>query len=658
MADPIPLDVARRRRKKVQDDLPPEDDQDQVEQCPVIALGHCDGKFYFLDTAGQQRALTARALGSRSELTALFVGHREWLETMFKQRRTIKEMVGGETVISHTEVGFNAADAAAFLMREAGAAGIFGPHIPIRHPGIWRDAEGRPAVHCGDAILIGGTWRNAGARIDGTIWVSGPPLPRPDRPCGPDVGRAFQEDLQRLWTFRSPAGAIICAGMVGTGLLGAAPSWRPNAFLRAEPGSGKTLLMEAMRACAPVHHHTNDTSAAGVLGAMNGKAMQVFIDEPTDRVDQEGAQKLMDLVLAASGGEGVKGFRGTVDGGVRTIQMIGSFVYGAVSTPELQAQHLRRITMVDLVKPGAGEDHRKEMEALAARMRSDAARLWGRMLAHWPEWLQAEAAYRNTLAAAGCAAGEMDQMAAILAGWWIMTEDGVPNARDARVGVTAVQDFVRVAEDVAEDSGPRRVVEMLMSARVQYDGSTRQEQIGALLERAFERNISGYDVDSVQRANECLGRYGIRVICAKDEQSRQGRAIPRAADGDGIWLLPGVVRGLFNGSRFEGTRWQIELMRLPTARPSGRLTVQVGGVRGKPFWLGRADLDPAEPIGFGELLKQLDGIKPAELLAMIDHYGDRFPTVQRFGLVHSGWLFDLGVVTTFVNRMHKKAPPD
>ena len=59
MADPIPLDQARRRKKQG-DDLPPP--RDDVEQCPVIALGHMDGKFYFLDIAGQITVFTTECI--------------------------------------------------------------------------------------------------------------------------------------------------------------------------------------------------------------------------------------------------------------------------------------------------------------------------------------------------------------------------------------------------------------------------------------------------------------------------------------------------------------------------------------------------------------------------------------------------------------------
>ena len=651
MAEPIPLDVARKRKRG--DDPPAE----QQEQCPVVALGHRDGKFYFLDTAGEKRCLAARSLGSRSELQALFMGNTTWLRERFTQRKTVKDTVAGETVVTHTEVGFNASDAAEYLMREAAAAGIYGDHIVIRQPGIWRGAEGAPVVHCGSDLWMDGAWRRAGARIGDTVWVSGPPVRKPDKPCGPEIGLYLAREIARLWTFKHSGSNMICVGLMATAMLGAAPHHRPSGFLRAEAGSGKSLLLDALRACAPMHYYTNDTTAAGVTGAMNGRAMPIYIDEPTDRVDQVGALKLMDLVLASAGGEGVKGSRGNVDGTHRTIEMVGAFLYAATSPPELQPQHMRRITMVDLVAPAAGTDHRIPMEDLASDMRAESHRIWARVIQSWQRWKMAATAYREALAAIGCAGGEIDQMSAILAGWWIMTEDGEPSPRDARIGVASIRDFVRVADDVAADSNPRRAVAVLLAALVQYDGTTRREQVGTLLSRIWQQyDVNGSFHDATAAA-ECLGRHGIRAICARDVTDKQNRPVPRLADGDGLWLAPASARALFKDSPFEGDRWRTELLRLPGAKAS-RFNVRIGGGQpGKSVWLSREDVDPAVPVSAHEVCLALKLSMP-QLLGLISRYRSRFPVAQEHGGdVEKGWLFDLGKVAAFVDRVREAEKP-
>ena len=654
-ADPIPLEQARRRSKRPPDEPPQEPSQPESE-CPVVALGHNDGKFYFLNLAGEVRCLTARALGARSELLGLFVGQSEWLEQEFPQKKSRKETVAGETVYTEIEVGFNAAGAASFLMREAGAAGIFGSHIVMRRPGIWADSTGRPAVHCGDKVMVGGEWYRAGIRLDNTIWVAGPSQPKPMAPALRTVGQQLESDFASLWTYRNTGSAMILIGILATGLLGAAAPWRPNGFITGGVGSGKSMLLDALAAAAPIHHYTNDTSGPGVTGAVNGRAMPIIIDEASDRIDNDGsgAQKLMDLVLAASRGDGVKGHRGTADGGVRTIEMAGSFIYGAVAPPELQPQHLARITVIDLVKPEGGADSKAAMELLIARCKAQGPALWGRMLACFDAWRDSVGIYRRGLAAAGCAPREQDQMSAILAGWWCLTMDGLPTEREVRSAIAQIAAFVRRSADVAEDDGPRRVVQHMLAQQLQYDGTTRREQVGTLLERAFRSGQDGEVNQDRRVARETLARNGIRPI--SDIDDTPNREAPRLSKGDGIWIAPQVARQLFQGSRFENDRWRTELLRLPRAGIS-KFTVRIAGLAGKAIWVSRKELDLPEPVPAIDLCNHLR-IEMTRLLVLIDKYGRAFP-IAHAGVRDNprdptdGALFDVSAVTEFLRNRNE-----
>ena len=396
------------------------------------------------------------------------------------------------------------------------------------------------------------------------------------------------------------------------------------------------------------------------MGAVNGHAMLVVIDEASDRVDTDGsgAQKLMDLVLAASRGEGVKGHRGTADGGVRTIEMAGSFIYGAVAPPELQPQHLARITLVDLVKPEAGADHKAQMEALIDRARKQGPSLWGRMLVCFDTWRESAQIYRTALARAGCAAREQDQMSAILAGWWCLTADGLPTERDARAGVAQIAAFVRLASDVAEDDGPRRVVQHLLAQQLQYDGSTRREQVGTLLERAFRPDAGGEPDQERRIARETLERNGIRAISAIDD--KVDRPAPRLSQGDGVWIAPLAARGMFHGTRFEGDRWRTELLRLAGASGPSKFTVRIAGSTGKFLWVSRKELDLPEPVGAHDLCQAL-GIERTRLLVMMSKHGRAFPVAMESQTKNprdpaDGVLFDLARVTEFLRKHGEIAP--
>src|SRR5690348_973037 len=72
---------------------PPPPASEAPEECPVIALGHFNGMFHFLDVIGQKRELSARQLGSRHELLSLFLGKDDWLRARFPKRVNVKKTV-------------------------------------------------------------------------------------------------------------------------------------------------------------------------------------------------------------------------------------------------------------------------------------------------------------------------------------------------------------------------------------------------------------------------------------------------------------------------------------------------------------------------------------------------------------------------------------
>ena len=181
-------------------------------------------------------------------------------------------------------------------------------------------------------------------------------------------------------------------------------------FLTGGAATGKSTLLKLMRAACPVHHYSNDTSKAGLEQSVGGRAMPSFLDETSDRADQDAARALLDLVLSASGDEGTKGHRGSADGRARTIEIVGCIVMATINPPDLRPQHLARFTMLELMAPEAGADHRAQHEQLVADIRKVSPALWARALAAWERYCQALVTFRAALGQAGCAPREMDQV--------------------------------------------------------------------------------------------------------------------------------------------------------------------------------------------------------------------------------------------------------
>ncbi|MGE4044477.1 MAG: ATP-binding protein [Acetobacteraceae bacterium] len=593
----------------------PDDDEDP---CPVTPLGDFDGTWHFLDAIGQKRALRTAQIDRESEQLGLFRGDDTWLRRNFPVRKKVTDQEGQETTIV---VGFNRFQVGAYLQKICAEQGLYDENVLLRRPGIWRGDDGLPIVHCGNRVLIEGDWRPAGTRTGNQIWIAAAPLARPGVPYDHTVGQELQQRIGALWNFRIPGGEIMLLGTVATGLLGTVARWRPNAFLCGEAGSGKTMLLETVRDLCPMHRYTNNATELGIVSIMNGHTMPIFIDESSDQANQGGAERLMDLVLASSSGDGTRAVRGKADGGFRTMDMAGSVIYGSVTPPSLLPQHLARISLIELAPAEEGETKWAEMEALKGWAKERGPGLWGRLIASAERWRASLDTFRAALAAVGCAPREQDQYGHILAGWWVLAQEGVPGEAGGREGVAAISAYIRTAEDVKEDNGGRRAVQYLLSRVIQWDGTTRQEQVGELIGQVMAASTD--PADSMQYG-QALARRGLRAVrpchrhydwlplypdgpkgwvrlpppppsvemCKCQSCSdRQGRPVPRMSDDGGLWVMPVAVRAFFDGQRgLEGSRWEMELLRLPNAHRS-RKTVRVGGVQGKAIWLPREAVD-------------------------------------------------------------------
>lgn len=601
----------------------PPDDAGSAPPCPVVALGHADGDLVFLDARGQKRVLSARALGSRQDMLLLFGGDDTWLlEHRPKRIEVVKPTRENPTAKEWVTVDFSVNAAAAALQRACFAAGLFGDHIAIRKPGIWRGPDGMPAVHCGDAVLLGDAWHYAGARTGNQIWAAAPPTPRPGIPCDVAVARELQDQLTQYWNWSQVGAPTAIVGLLGNAYLGAAPRWRPSSYFIGETGSGKSAAHDVIVAALPLHHHSNDSTKPGIEQAVNGRAMPIIIDETADRANRAAGRDLADLVLSASGGEGTRGTRGTADGKGRTIELAGQIIMFAINPPDLEPQHLGRLTLIESRAPRGGEDHRAQHDGLAHFARRHGPALWGRMLAGWERYNAALERFRDGLGEAGCAPRERDQAGALLAGWWVLTEEGLPSERGVRAGISALHGgamaepgLIRNAADIEDDSRPRRMLAHLAASMIALHRSSEREPLGKLAEIAWGAVDLYWVDDAVRRSPDdalmLLMGYGMRVVrrcvfaggarleaCTCRNCHGKRGPIPRASADDGIWFSTQnpELKKLFAGSAFEGERWRYEMARLPSAHRSAR-NIRIGSVPGRAIWLSRADFLGADDGG-------------------------------------------------------------
>ena len=161
----------------------------------------------------------------------------------------------------------------------------------------------------------------------------------------------------------------------------------------------------------------------------------------------------------------------------------------------------------------------------------------------------------------------MDQLGAILSGWWIMTDDGVPTAAEALAGVVAISEFVTTAAEVADQSAGRLVVEHFARSRLEGDRSSEKWPVAELALRAWrtaqdpdtgEPLAAGAEQQSWQ---EKLKSHGIRAVCAYEVRDARGNMVPRGGPGEvSGWhtLDPPVVK-MFEGTAWAGQKWRFLL---------------------------------------------------------------------------------------------------
>jgi len=404
--------------------------------------------------------------------------------------------------------------------------------------------------------------------------------------------------MQEYWRFGHGGGAIMVLGTVASAMLGAWPRWRPSLFIGGDVGGGKSYLLDTARAMCPLHYYTTDTTKAGLEANLAGRAMPSFVDEASDQVDQRGPQNLLALITAATGGEGSKVARGTGDGKGRSTQVVGAVIMASVAPPDMQPQHLARISLVELLAPEAGQDHRAEMDELIAFCRKQAPAIWGRILAGHKRYLLSLAAFREALSRIGCPPRQMDQHGAILAGHWVLCHDNVPDNREGLNHVAAIRDYVLDAGEVAQQSPGRRIAEHLARFKLRKVQSIEEFPVAELAMRAW---ATAHDPDSGDRIESpdadhhqsILARNGFRAVRADEIKDRSHREIPRGGPGDGLWVAyntPEVLR-IFANTEWQGQRWRHLLRSIPgVIRPSGRRVV-INGV-GTPgvIWIPRAIL--------------------------------------------------------------------
>ena len=206
----------------------------------------------------------------------------------------------------------------------------------------------------------------------------------------------------------------------------------------------------------------------------------------------------------------------------------------------------------------------------------------------------------------GCSPREQDGKGALLSGWFVMTHEGLPGDGDLREGIAALDDYIITAEQTRADDAPRRALTHMLNHMVALHRSTDRDAIGLLLDIAYGAQSEYAEGRDPQSAALLLQRYGIRPIraCTKPAEISADKCtcsscfdlvrkkpIPRLSRNSGLWISTRheQLDQIFEKTAFDGGRWRHQLMRLSSARSSGK-SIRIGGASGYAFWLDANEL--------------------------------------------------------------------
>ena len=379
--------------KKKHSKEPPRDDGLPPE-CPVRALGHSEGVFFYLDPDKQLRELQARHHG-RLDLDALFCTKEagRWLWENFP--RTNKE--GKTNGLRYEEIS-------KAMMAAAATRGIWSPFGRLRGAGGWRGKNGELVLHCGDKILVCRAdpetgdlkkdWLDPGV-YGSEVYSAASPLPRPaDQETAGDAAQELLELLSAWPWRRGRLDAALLLGWLGCALLGGALTWRPVIWITGAPGMGKSTLLDhiltpifdgAMIAVA-------DTTEAGLRQAVAYSTLAAVVDELEPEADWRKVAQVMKLARMAASGAIV--LRGGEAHKSTQFHLRNCFAFQSVLVPSMSVADRSRLAILEL---GRIEGPPPKLDA--SRILQIGRVLRRRLVDAWPRLDATIARYRDELMA-------------------------------------------------------------------------------------------------------------------------------------------------------------------------------------------------------------------------------------------------------------------
>lgn len=457
----------------------------------VRPLGRSGKTFYFFPrVAGQIMDFTGPALANVQNLVTM-------------APMSVWQSHFGGSEVPEKKMASMAANA---LIEECNRIGIYNPDSE-RGVGVWIDSTG-PVFNAGDALYHAGGKCSPADYQSEAVYVMGARVGGMGRD---QLGNADGGELLSIClglTWKNSAFGYILAGWMVAAIVGGALRWRPHIVLTGENGSGKTWVLENI--VKPTLgglylERDGGTTEAKIRQDLGGNARPVIMDEAESETqkDRNNMESVLTLARKASTGAAV--------GNAYGLYYIRScFMFSAINPRIVQGADLDRNTIIQLVKDRR-RDAPDRFKAIAARVLKltggdFAERLLARCFHNLPVLLRNIEVFSDVIAAQNASKRFGDQFGTLIACAFSLTSTREVT-REFAAEWCGKHDWKWAVED-NEQSGPERLVEYILSARVRYDqhGIMRESLVATLVDRARHG-----DAGDSEQALQALGQHAIRV---------------------------------------------------------------------------------------------------------------------------------------------------
>lgn len=429
----------------------------------------------------------------------------------------------------------------------------------VRDVGVWMDSGRVVANIARHQLWVDGDAVRPSAIDSWYIYVSRDGWREVAQPLDTATASTVLSAMGRL-AFAHPYHAIALAGWIAVAPLAGALPWRPNIWLSAPSGGGKTWVLDNIVTPllrAHMFRSNGATTEAGVRQQCNGKAIPIVWDEFEAETikDAEAKRHLMDLVRSASTGEPLI-VKGGQSGASQSFSVPFMFLFASIHARLVAAADANRTVNVELrPKPKEGDEREARMKDF---------RELQRITGNWPidigdRWLwRAILGARTILAsiktlkpliAAIQDERTADVHSALIAGYWSIGHDEPISQEDAEEIVAGMfADYMQYstsADSVALDAADEyRALDLILDhiESVTVDDKTRRVSL---------REIVLSAVSSPQTWRPVLQRYGLGVS--------EDRAYLQVSSGHNF------LARVLAGTQF-AQQWNQVLGRLPGAK--------------------------------------------------------------------------------------------